>query len=60
MHCNLLTEVKIAQETGHQPIEIVGSKLYRFAQQGFSTAEALSQRDGLPAAALEYVQDIER
>ena len=27
MHCNLLTDVKIARETGYDGIEIIGKKL---------------------------------
>lgn len=60
MHCNLLTDIRIAKETGYDGIEISGSKLYRYLNQGL-TVESLKPllKDLLPVA-VGYVQDIER
>lgn len=60
MHCNLVTDIKIAKETGYDGIEIVGSKLYRYLDQGFAVADVLAELDGFPVVALGFVPDIER
>lgn len=60
MYCNLLTDIRIARETGYNGIEIIGSKLYRYLEQGLSLESILAQLDGFPVVALGYVQDIER
>ena len=36
MHCNLLTGIQIARETGYAGIEISGAKLKRYLAQGFT------------------------
>ena len=59
-HSNLLTDVRIARETGYDGIEIIGAKLYRYLEQGFTTESVRDSLDGFPAVALGYVQDIER
>ncbi len=59
-HCNLLTDIRIARETGYEGIEIVGSKLQRYLSVGHSVASLLAHLDGLPPVGLGYVQDIER
>jgi len=33
MHCNLLTDIRIAKETGHAGIEMNGTKLKRYLAQ---------------------------
>lgn len=60
MHCNLVTDIAIAKETGYDGVEITGSKLYRYLEQGFTTKDLLTELDGMPVVALGYVQDIER
>lgn len=60
MHCNLLTDIRIARETGYDGIEIRGAKLYRYLDQGYSIEGALKVLDGFPVVAIGYVQDIER
>ena len=60
MFCNLLTDIRIAKGTGYEGIEIIGSKLYRYLDQGFTVKDLLPHLEGLPAVALGYVQDIER
>lgn len=60
MYCNLLTDIRIAKETGYNGIEIIGSKLYRYLDQGFKVGDLLSRLEGLPPVALGYIQDIER
>ena len=60
MHCNLLTDIRIAKETGYDGIEIIGAKLYRYLDQGFSVESILPHLEGLPVVCLGFVQDIER
>ena len=60
MYCNLLTDIRIAKETGYGGIEIIGSKLYRYLDQGFTAESLLPHLEVLLPVALGYVQDIER
>ncbi len=60
MYCNLLTDIRIAKETGYDAIEIIGSKLYRYLDQGLTLEHLKSQLQGFPVVALGFVQDIER
>ena len=60
MFCNLLTDIRIAKETGYDGIEIIGSKLHRYLDQGFAIESLLPRLEDLPGVALGYVQDIER
>ena len=60
MHCNLLTDIQVAKETGYEGMEIIGSKLYRYLEQGLSIDDVKKQLDGFPVVAMGYVQDIER
>ncbi|MBI2842027.1 MAG: sugar phosphate isomerase/epimerase [Armatimonadetes bacterium] len=59
-YCNLLTDIKIAKETGYDGIEIIGSKLYRYLDQGHKLEDLPPLLEDLPAVAIGYVQDIER
>jgi len=60
MYCNLLTDIRIAKETGYQGIEIVGSKLYRFLDEGFDLSVIKDSLKDLPVVALGFIQDLER
>lgn len=60
MHCNLLTDIRIARETGYEGIEIIGSKLYRYLDNGFSLKSIRAHLKDMPVVAIGYVQDIER
>ena len=60
MYCNLLTDIRIAKETGYEGIEIIGSKLYRYLEQGFSVEDLRPHLEGLPPISLGFVHDIER
>jgi sugar phosphate isomerase/epimerase len=59
-HCTLLTDIRIAKETGYQGIEIVGSKLRRYLDTGHRLDRLLPQFEGLPPVGLGYIQDVER
>lgn len=59
-NCGLPTDIRIARETGYDGIEIIGSKLYSFLDQGRQLDVLIAELDGFPAVALGYVQDIER
>lgn len=60
MHCDLLTDIRIAKETGYDAIEIRGSKLYRYLEQGLTIRSLISHLEGLPPVGLGFIQDIER
>ena len=60
MYCNVLTDIRIAKETGCDGIEIIGAKLYRYLEQGYTIESVLKVLDGFPVVAIGYVQDIER
>jgi sugar phosphate isomerase/epimerase len=60
MHGNLLTDFRIAKETGHAGIEINGPKLKRYLAQGYSLESLLPLLKEVPAVGMCYVQDIER
>jgi sugar phosphate isomerase/epimerase len=60
MYCNLLTDIRVAKETGYQGIEIIGSKLYRFLDEGFDLGVVKEALKDLPVVALGYIQDLER
>lgn len=60
MYCNLLSDIKIAKEAGYGGIEIVGSKLYRFLDQGFTIDDVNKALDGFPVVGIGFIADIER
>jgi len=60
MHCNLMTDIRIAKETEYQGIEINGSKLRRYLAQGYPIETVKKALDGLAPVGLTYIQDIER
>jgi sugar phosphate isomerase/epimerase len=60
MYCNLLTDIRIAKETGYDAIEIRGSKLFRYLDQGLAIDDLLYHLGGFPVVGLSFVQDIER
>ncbi len=60
MHCNLLTDIRVATETDHSGIEINGPKLKRYLAQGYKIESLLPLLKDLPPVGLTYVQDIER
>jgi len=59
-HANLLTSIRIAQETGYAGIEIGGDKLQRYLAQGFNSDSLRPLLKDTPPIGLSYVQDIER
>lgn len=60
MYGNLLTDIRIARETGHFGIEITGSKLKRYLAQGYSLESLLPLLKDVPALGMTQVEDIER
>lgn len=60
MHCNLLGDIRIAKETEYDGIEIMGTKLYRYLDQGHSIESLLPYLEGLPVVGVGSVPDIER
>jgi sugar phosphate isomerase/epimerase len=60
MHCNLLTDIRIAKETGHAGIELNGTKLKRYLAQGYNLDTLTPLLADLPPVGLTYIQDIER
>ena len=60
MHCNLLTDIKIAKETGYAGVEIIGKKLYRYLDRGMSIDMLMEYLGDFPVLATGFIQDIER
>lgn len=60
MYGNLLTDLRIARETGHCGIEITGAKLKRYLAQGYSVESLLPMLKDIPAVGLTQVENIER
>ena len=60
MHCNLLTGIQIARETGYAGIELSGAKLKRYLAQGFTMDSLRPLLKDVPPVGMAYVQDIER
>lgn len=61
-YCNVVTEVRIAAETGYDGLEFLHYKLLRYLDNGGSTAalKALVQGYGLQTSCLNALIDIER
>jgi sugar phosphate isomerase/epimerase len=55
-----LMDVRVARETGHDGLLVVGDKLRRYLAEGFSTQRAVAALDGLPVLGMNNVRDIER
>ena len=60
MHCNMLTDIRIAKETGYAGIELDRQKLMRYLAQGFSVDSLLPLFREVPPVGLCEVPDIER
>jgi sugar phosphate isomerase/epimerase len=60
IYCNLLTDIRIAKETGHAGIEVNGTKLKRYLAQGYKIETLFPLFKEVPPVALTYIQDIER
>jgi sugar phosphate isomerase/epimerase len=60
MHCNLLTSIQIAKDTGYAAVEIGGPRLKRYLAQGYSVESLRPLLNEVPPIGLSYVQDIER
>ncbi len=60
MYGNLLTDIRIAKETGHAGIEINGPKLKRYLAHGYTLESLLPLLKDVPPVGMCYVQDIER
>ena len=60
MYSNLLTDIRIARETGHAGIEVNGTKLKRYLAQGYTIESLLPLLKDVPPVAMTYVQDVER
>jgi sugar phosphate isomerase/epimerase len=59
-HCNLLTSLRIARETGYSGIEIGKDKLQSYLANGYTIESLKPLFAEVPPVGLSYVQDIER
>ncbi len=55
-----LMDLRIARETGHDGILVVGDKLRRYLAEGFPIEQAAAALDGLPVLGMNNIRDIER
>lgn len=60
MHCNLMTDIQIAKETGFDGIEIIHQKLYRYLESGNTFAQLRRHLDGFPVAGVGAIWDCDR
>jgi sugar phosphate isomerase/epimerase len=60
MLCPFLMDVRIARETGHDGLLVVGNKLRRYLDEGFSTADARAALGDMPVVGLGNIRDVER
>lgn len=59
-YCGILTDIEIAKETGWKGIELIGSKVYRYLDQGGDLATLRLALNGIEPVGIGYIQDIER
>jgi sugar phosphate isomerase/epimerase len=55
-----LMDLRVARETGHDGILVVGDKLRRYLAEGFSLEQARAALDGLPVLGMNNIRNIER
>jgi sugar phosphate isomerase/epimerase len=55
-----LMDLRIARETGHDGLIVVGEKLQRYVAEGFSVAQAAVALEGLSVLGMNNIRDIER
>lgn len=60
MHCNLMTDIDIARETGFDGIEIIHQKLYRYLDTGNTFSRLRDHLDGFPVVGLGALWDCDR
>ena len=62
MHCNIVTDIRIAKETGYEALEIEVSKLLRYLDQGFKAEELVSvfKAHSIRPVVINALKDIER
>jgi sugar phosphate isomerase/epimerase len=59
-YSGLLDDIQIAKGTGWEGIELIGSKLYRYLDNGGDLATLRLALDGITAVGIGYIPDIER
>jgi len=61
MHCNIKTEIRIANEAGYQALEIIADKLLRYLDTGFTAEELLPvfKSYGIIPVCINALKDIE-
>ena len=62
MHSNIMTDIRIARESGFEALEIVESKLLRYLDLGFKTEELipLFEKYSIKPVCINALKDIER
>ncbi|OFX16382.1 MAG: hypothetical protein A2Z18_03325 [Armatimonadetes bacterium RBG_16_58_9] len=62
MHCNMLTEIRLAGETGFEGLEMVESKIVRYLQQGYRAEELVPvfEKYGIKPVTINALKGIER
>ena len=53
-------DLRVARETGHDGVLVVGEKLRRYLAEGFSIDQATAALNGLPVLGMNSIRDIER
>lgn len=62
MHCNIVTDIRIAKETGYEALEIEVSKLLRYLDQGYRAEDLVKifNAHSIRPVVINALKDIER
>jgi len=60
LHTNLMTDIRVARETGYEAIELYTPKLLRYLDAGYEPAEILTSLGDLRVTMINSFLDIER
>ena len=62
MHCNLVTDIRLAAECGFEALEIIDMKLVRYLKNGYDAKDLnhVFQRNGIRPVCINALKNIER
>lgn len=60
MHCNLVTDYRVAKETGYDALELLVAKLLRYLDTGYTVKDLKSSSLGIPTVCFNALANIER
>jgi sugar phosphate isomerase/epimerase len=62
MHCNVVTEIRLAKETGFDAVELLETKMFRYLEQGYKAKELVPifEKHGIKPVTINALKNIER